>query len=222
MKKTLTTLLFVAVAAFGALNAQVSEGDKLMSQGNKNGLSLDLPRTTVKFAENLWEKYMKQFKGKTKKDKKAEEWFTDNALIAGLGGANTVDLYAKFVQTGDNVTLTLWTDLGGAYINSKDFPDKYAEAEKILLTYGISVARENTKELLETEQKNLKKLNNNLESLEKDNKGLHKDIDNWNAKIVKAKQEIETNLKNQEESKKKIEEQKRLLEEIQKKLDSLR
>jgi hypothetical protein len=216
MKKILTTLALVAFGIANFLQAQ------LMSQGNKNALSIDLPRTTVKNAEGLWKDYMKQFKGKTSKDKKSEEWFTDNALVAGLGGANTVDLYAKFIQTGENVTLSFWCDLGGAYINSKEFPDKYSEAEKMLLTYGISVARQATKDLLEAEQKNLKKMNKNLEGLESDNKGLHKDIENWNAKIVKAKQDIETNVKNQEDTKKKIDEQKKLLEEIQKKLDSLR
>jgi hypothetical protein len=199
----------------------VREGERTMSQGSKNALTLDLPKTTAKFAEKLWKDYAKQFKGDTKKDKKSDEWFTDNAMIAGVGGANTVDMYAKFTESGDITTMGLWIDLGGAYVGSKEFKDKYAEAEKILANFALTVQREQTKEQLNEQTDGLKKLEKQEKNLEKDKQGLLDDIENWKKKIAKAEADIITNGKNQEETKQKIESQKKLVEEIQKKLNSM-
>lgn len=209
-----------AVAAPAAVSL-VREGERTMSQGSKNALTLDLPKTTVKFAEKLWKDYAKQFKGDTKKDKKSEEWFTDNAMIAAIGGANTVDMYAKFSESGDVTTLGLWIDLGGAYVDSKEFQDKYAEAEKILANFALIVQREQTKEQLNEQTDGLKKLEKQEKNLEKDKQNLLDDIENWKKKIAKAEADIITNGKNQEDTKQKIESQKKLVEEIQKKLNSM-
>lgn len=209
-----------SVAAPAAVSL-VREGERAMSQGSKNALTLDLPKTSAKFAEKLWKDYAKQFKGDTKKDKKSDEWFTDNAMIAGVGGANTVDMYAKFSESGDVTTMGLWIDLGGAYVGSKEFKDKYAEAEKILANFALTVQREQTKEQLNEQTDGLKKLEKQEKNLEKDKQGLLDDIENWKKKIAKAEADIITNGKNQEETKQKIESQKKLVEEIQKKLNSM-
>jgi hypothetical protein len=200
----------------------VKESERSMSQGSKNGLSLDLPKTTAKFAEKLWKDYVKQYKGDTKKDKKTDEWFTDNALIAGIGGANTVDMYAKFAESGETTNVGLWIDLGGAYVGSKDFKDKYAETEKILTGFLAVVQKEQTKEMLNDQADALKKLEKQQTKLEKDKVGLLDDIENWKKKIAKAEEDIKTNLKNQDDSKKKIEDQKKLVDEIQKKLNNMK
>ena len=210
-----------AVAAPAAVSL-VREGERTMSQGSKNALTIDLPKTTAKFAEKLWKDYAKQFKGDTKKEKKTEEWITDNAMIAGIGGANTVDMYAKFTESNDVTTLGLWIDLGGAYVGSKEFKEKYAEAEKILAEFAALVQKEQTKVQLEDQTDALKKIEKQLTKLEKDNQGLHEDIENWKKKILKAEDDIKTNLKNQEDTKQKIENQKKLVEEIQKKLNTMK
>jgi hypothetical protein len=205
----------------GAAIASVREGERVMSQGSKNALTVDLPKTTLKEAEKLWKDYAKQFKGDTKKDKKTDEWFTDNALIAAIGGANTIDMYAKFSESGDITTLGLWIDLGGAYVDSKGFADKYAEGEKILQNFALSVAREQTKKQLGDQQDDLKKLEKQQKKLEDKNADLLKDIENWKKKIAQAEADIQTNLKQQEEQKAKVEAQKKLVEEIAKKLNTM-
>lgn len=214
------TEMTTSVAAPAAVSL-VREGDRAMSQGSKNSLTIDLPKTSAKFAEKLWKDYVKQFKGDTKKEKKTDEWFTDNAMIAGIGGANTVDMYAKFSESNDVTTLGLWIDLGGAYVGSKEFKDKYAETEKILTGFAGIVQREQTKMQLDEQTDALKKLEKQQRGLEKDNTGLHTDIENWKKKIQKAEEDIKLNVKTQEETKVKIESQKKLVEEVQKKLNSL-
>jgi hypothetical protein len=205
----------------GAALSSVREGERVMSQGSKNALTVDLPKTTLKEAEKLWKDYAKQFKGDTKKDKKTDEWFTDNAMIAAIGGANTIDMYTKFSESGDITTVGLWIDLGGAYVDSKAFADKYAEAEKILQNFALTVAREQTKKQLSDQQDDLKKMEKAEKKLEDKNADLLKDIENWKKKIAQAETDIQTNLKQQEEQKAKIEGQKKLVDEIGKKLNTM-
>ena len=209
------------VVAAPAAVSLVREGERPMSQGSKNSLTIDMPKTTTKFTEKLWKDYVKQYKGDTKKDRKTDEWFTDNATIGTIGGANTVDLYAKFTESNDATTLGIWIDLGGAYVGSKEYTDKYAAAEKILTDFALTVQREQTKEQLNDQSDVLKKLERDQRNLEKDNKNLHDDIENWKKKIAKAEADIETNLKNQVDAKAKIETQTKLVEEVQKKLNSM-
>ncbi len=209
-----------SVAAPAAVSL-IREGERPMSQGSKNALTIDIPKTSAKFAEKLWKDYVKQFKGETKKDRKTDEWFTDNAMIGNIGGANTVDLYAQFSESNDATTLGMWIDLGGAYVGSKEYADKYAAAEKIMTDFALTVQREQTKMHLDEQNDALKKLEKQQRNLEKDNQGLHDDIENWKKRITKAEADIETNLKNQEDAKLKIEAQKKLVEEVQKKLNSM-
>ncbi len=199
----------------------ISESERSMSQGNKNSLTVSLPKTNAKFAEKIWKDFAKQYKGDYKRDKKNDEYFLDNAMIAGIGGGNTVDMYMKFSESNDVTTATLWIDLGGAYVNSKDFADKYSEAEKLMFNYAITVTREQTKEQLDEQQKNLKKLESEQKSLEKKNTNLHSDIEDYKKRILKAEADIQTNLKQQDDNKAKIETQKKLVEEVQKKLSTL-
>ncbi len=217
-----SVVIALALTPSVAVLAQVTESEKLMSQGNHNALTLDLPKVTVKYAEGIWKDFMKPNKGKLARDKKTDEWLADNATIVSIGGANTVDVYAKFTQVGENTQMTAWFDLGGGYVSSKDYREKYVEAEKLLLTYALQVAKNQTNDQLEAEQKNAKRMEKDLKGLEKDNEGLHKDIENWKAKIAKAEQDIQTNLKAQEVAKLKIAEQRKLIDEISKKLETLK
>jgi hypothetical protein len=201
--------------------ASVKESERLMSQGNKNAMTVDLPKTTAKFAEKMWKDYTKQFKGDTKRDRKTDEIFTDNAQIPAVGGSNTVDMYVKFAESGDMTTMTTWIDLGGAYVNSKDHADKYKETEKILQNFALTVAREQTTIQLKEQQDEMKSLEKQQRRLEEKNTDLHKDIENYKKKIQQAETDIQTNLKAQEETKLKMEAQKKVVEEVQKKLNAL-
>ncbi len=214
--------MMVAKSAMNNNSASlVRESERSMSQGVKNSLTLDIMNVPMRTVEKYWKDYTKQFKGDTKKDRKTDEWFTDNALISSLGGANTVDMYTKFTDAGSNTNMTMWVDLGGAYINSKEFRDKYDAAQKIMLDFALSIQREQTKIMLNDQQEEQKKLERDQRSLEKKNTNLHSDIDDWNKKIAKAQGEIQVNLKAQEDQKMKIMNQQKLVEDIQKKLANM-
>lgn len=223
MKRVSMYMLTFLVAALPFVaSAQVKEGEKLMSLGNNNSLSIELPKVKADFAEKIWKNFVKQYKGKYTKDKKNKEFFLDNALIAGLNSGNTIDVHASFVEMGENTTFSVWFNLGGAYISSAQFKEQYTEAEKLVLKYAIETAAAQTKVQLEDQQDELKKQEKQLKKLEEKNADFKKDIENWKAKIKQAELDIEANVKAQGDQKIKIGEQRKMVDEIQKKLDSLK
>ena len=161
--------------------AEISEGDLAMSQGTNNGLSFSIPTSDEKIAKDVWEKYVKSIKGKTKYNRNTNEILTDDAKIKELS-ANTVDIYAKL--TGDK--MTVWVDLGGAYLNSEDHTDQYAVIEGMIDDYHDAIS-------LHLAEVNLKKQEDALKSLTGDLKRLENENGRYNKAIEKAQQEIAEN-----------------------------
>ncbi len=221
MKKQLLLLLFCISSM--ALSAQITESEKSMSQGVKNALTLEIPDVSEKFVEKVWKKYIKDFEGKnkTKRDKKADEWMTDDAEIVSIGAANTVDVFARISENGNDVYLTMWTDLGGAFVSSTTHPAQYTEAEKFLMRFALLVAKESTELELEAEEKRMKKMEAELKKLERDNDRYHREIETAKERIAKAEANIEENVKAQEDSRTQIELQTEKIKEVQKRLSEL-
>jgi hypothetical protein len=218
---TTPSLLNAQLVAKGADASMVSEAERSMSLGSKSSLSVNLPKVKSDVAEKVWKDFVKQYKGSYKRNKKTDEYFLDNATVGSIGGASTVDMYMKFAESGDVTSATLWIDLGGTYVNSKDFKDKYDEAEKLMMTYALSVTREQTKETLKVQEKEQKNVESDLQKLERKNKSLHEDIETWKKKIAQAEEDIKTNIKQQEETKVKVDAQKKVVDEVRKKLETL-
>ncbi|MEL6864969.1 MAG: hypothetical protein AAFP19_11140 [Bacteroidota bacterium] len=212
----LISLLLLLIAP--AASAQITEDDKSMSQGIKNAMILELPDMEEKFVEKLWKKYIKPYGGKTRRNKKADEWFTDDADIVDIGGSNTVDLYARAAELGDDVELILWVDMGGAFLSSAEHPDRYTEGEKLLMRFALFVAKEQTKMELEAEEKKLKKLKSSLKKLERDNDRYHRDIENAKERIRKAEENIVVNEQEQDGARKQIELQQETIEDVRQRL----
>ena len=128
MKKVL--FLVFGIAFTLSVSAQISfnEDTVKMSKGENNAFIMELPTDDSKMIKADWVKYMKGFKGKkTKLNKKTGEYFSDNANIKYLSD-NTIDVFAKVKGN----TLTVWYNLGGAYLNSEMHTDKINGVEKML------------------------------------------------------------------------------------------
>ena len=115
-----------------------------MSLGVRNALVLDIPDTEANFVEKLWKKYVKTYGGKTKKVRSSDEIFTDDADVVALGGANSVDLYALVEELGNGSSLSMWVDLGGAFLASDTHSDRYVEGEKYMIRLALFAAKDNT------------------------------------------------------------------------------
>lgn len=198
----------------------VKEGVMTMSEGAQSGFSVLLPNTNKKTVQKLWKELMKDYDSKPKKVKKTES-VAAGARIASISGAGEIDVYSQLDEQGDDVAMTVWFDMGdGKWLNSRDYPNSYEDAERLIEKFGIKVKKTGVEQELESEEKYLKKTENELEKLVKKKEKLEKDIENYKKKIEKAEEDIEKNISAQEETKAAIEEQKMKVGEVNKRLDS--
>ena len=218
MKKTILLFLLVALV-LGSSIAQINEEQRSMTQGMNNALIITIPNADDKKVESLWKKFMKSNDAKTKKIKKSEEWFSDNASISGIGGSRSTDVYATFEQTGGDVRMTAWFDMEGSYLSSTEHPERYAAGEDFLNSFEMEVYKNGVRAEVKKEENNMKKLEGELNKLKKKNERLHKDIEDAKKRIAKAEASIEENLQAQEETSTKIEAQKEVVDKTIKKLE---
>ena len=201
------------------MNAQISENDRMMSLGSRNAVILDLPDTDRKFVEKCWKEHMKGFDGKTRKNKKAKEWLSDNCKVVEIGGSQPVDIYAKVEEEGDDTELVMWVDYGDEFLSSTDHPGEYAETEKFLMRFALYVAKEKTQLELSSEEKKLKSIKQDLKKLKRDNDRYRRDIENAKERIRKAEANIEKNEVDQEKKGKEIDLQEEVIEEVKRRLN---
>lgn len=193
-----------------------------MSQGVQNALVLDIPDTDSKLVGKLWQNYMKDFyDSKSKYDRKAKEWFSDDVTIVAIGLGNTVDVHAQTEKAGNGATLTMWINLGGAFLSSSAHPDRYTEAEKMLMRFALEVARETTRMEMESEEKELKRLETDLKKLQAANDRYHKEIERAEEAIKRAKENIVQNVIDQESTVGKIDNQSKVVNTVRQRLNEL-
>ena len=126
------TFLIIALLFAGVTQAQVTEGTMSNSLGSGNALNVTIKSMKVGDVEDLWKDYMKQYDGKSKFNRKTDELFIDNASIRSINDNNTVDVTSKVTQQGDDASIAVWFDLGGAYLSSTAHADRYPAAQDIM------------------------------------------------------------------------------------------
>lgn len=219
MKKSILTT-FLSIVCFAISFGQIEEAQKAMSTGVETAFSIVIPDASEKSMEKIWKSYMKPYKGKTKKNRKTSEIFTDNATIPELS-SNSVDVYVKMNEVNGEVLLSVWFDLGGGFLSSETHPDKVNAAQIFVLQYALAVSKKATGDELKNEEKNLKKLEKDLARLEKENSTLHKNIEMYKKKIEEAEASIKNNETEQVDKKDEIENQKEKVGDVKKKLGQL-
>ncbi len=201
---------------------KIAQGVLNMSQGAHNGFTILLPDTNVKTVKNMWKDLMKNYSSKVKSVKKSDDDLAAAASIATISGTGTVDVYSQIEDSGDNVSMTVWFDMGeGTYLSSDEYPNSYDDAEQLLQSFGTSVRKEMTERELKQEEKNLKKVEGDLRDLAKKKESLLKDIEKFKKKIIEAEEDIARNEAAQEETKTRIEEQKETVSEVATKLQNI-
>ena len=228
MKKTLVlsllvlcnSILFAQTTTKKA--ASVKQETKTMSQGVKNALVIEIINAKPDLVEDKWKSLLDSYKSKPKWNRKEKEFFSDNAQMTDINGNNPVDVYAKIEESGTNNTLlTVWFDLGGAYLNSTDHSEKYALGEKMVTQFAKDVSLAATQKEIDEEEKKFKKQEGKLKSTVGDRDDLLKNIENYKAKIKKAEEEIIKNEQSQKEQQKGIDDQREIIKKVQKKLEEV-
>lgn len=196
MKKITVLLSAFAFVAFLSVNLsaqEVMEMKETMSEGTKNALVLEFPKTDAKTVEKAWTKYIKDFDGKTKKkNKKTGEIFTDNAMIATMS-KNTVDLYTKVQEKGEGSRLVVWVDLGGAYLAAATHPEQYSVAVEMLNTFSSQISIAKAEAALKIEEDLLNDEEDKLKKLDKESADMKSKIEDYKKKIKELEAEVVEN-----------------------------
>lgn len=207
--------LFVAGNSL-CINAQVRESKLSMSLGVQNGLSVSIPDAEEKLIDKVWKEYFKPY-GKVKKNKKAKEEFSMDAVVHTIFGSNKMDVY---IQTENN-SANVFFDLKTGFLSSEAYPREFDGAKVFVQEFAYEVEREKTRELLKEEEKKLDKLKDKMEDLVKDNAKYHKDIEEAKEKIKQREADIITNNRDQLSAKSDIENQTGKVQEVQNKLNNI-
>ncbi|MCB0667780.1 MAG: hypothetical protein KDC80_18255 [Saprospiraceae bacterium] len=217
MKFKLSLLLAMYLLShYPLLSQDIDEMMASMSLGDHNAVILHMPYE-AKFAEDIWKDYLKDFKGKTKKVKRSDELFTDDANVSYISN-NTVDIYSLIESKGDGSELKMWMDLGGGFVDSENFPDAFEGVRVFLQGFEKQLKIEDIKIELKNEENRMKDLERDLSKLERLNEKYHKEIEDWKAKIAENESLIDTNVKDQSDLKATIEEQKETIRQVEVKL----
>jgi len=202
---------------FSVAKAQdMEESLEQMSLGQQNAIIVSLDYD-VKLVEGVWKDYLRNFKGRSKKEKRSDITFTDDASIPYISD-NTVDIYSVVKKMGDGASLKIWMDLGGGFVDSRNFPDAYEGVKRFVQGLEKDLDIENVKIELKEEEKRLSDLTKSLSKLERLNEKYHKEIENWKEKILENEEEIEVNFSDQKEAQKAIDAQKEVVRLVEIKL----
>lgn len=212
MKQLTFLIIFSLTATFltaqikGYDSHQISEASKSMSLGTNSSFSIDLVGTTPKMAENEWKSFIKSYKGKTKKNRKAGEYVTDDANIDDISDL-PVDIYASFSNADTVTTGTFWFNLGDSFLSSDMHADRTPAVENLLKAYAFEVNKQMARDNVKAQEKYQRSLDKDLKNLVKDNASYHKEIEEAKKRIAVMEKNIEMNLKAQEDKKTEIEKQ---------------
>ncbi|MEZ5042375.1 MAG: hypothetical protein R2828_20920 [Saprospiraceae bacterium] len=221
--KLLLPVLAILIMPF-LVQAQIQEQARNMSFGSHNALILELPQNNSRLVEKVWEDYMKSFyDAKAKFNRKTNEWMAENADIIAIGKGDDINLFTIVEQRGNNVDLILWVQLveQDTYLSSDRYPDRMIEAEKLLMRFGLEVARESIKLELKEEEKRLDQMATDLKKLKNANDRYHKDIEKAQEAIRKAEEAITKNEGEQADMLKQMDVQREVIETVQKKIRGL-
>jgi len=210
-------LLFVFSLISFSMLAQVNEGARLLNGEEKNAFSITLPKTEKKEVEKAWAKFIKEYKGKTKLNKKTSVTFSDDAVVKGMSN-NTVDVSAQVMDNGEDTELIVWYNLGGAYLNSEMHSEGALVGKNLLTDFTLTISKAAIEELLAAEEESLKELTKEQEKLEKEKKDYEAEIKKYEEKIQEARNSILKNAQDQITQKEKVAQQQHVVNEVKEKL----
>ncbi len=201
--------------------SMVMERSEEMSLGKQTALVVQFGEIDAKIIGKQWEEYVKKYYGgKAEWQRKQKEWFTDDVNIPAIGGATPIDLHAR-VEGKKSQQFMLWVNMGTNFLNSRDYPEQYAEALRMLETFRTEVVREQTRVELSSQEQELKKLEKELEKLVSAHDRYNKEIEKAKEAIKKAEDNISQNERDQQETRKKIEAQQEAVKGVQRKLSQI-
>ena len=215
----LILFLFCSIDSMSqSIKVKESKSDFSVAQ-NVNALVVEIPYVSQDFVEG---KIKKLFKGLGKHKESKKEHIALMVELKDLGKIPFNAYAVSSLSSDDAVSVRFGFDLGGAYLNSKDHPEKYKVIEKIIEDFASKTVKSWVEDIVRDENKRLNSLEKEQKDLVKRKEHLEKEIKDFEKKIIDNKNSIKENLEDQSTKKNEIQTQKKQVELVEKQLKSLR
>ncbi len=223
----LSTLSLSAQDAVKDFNFNMSEETRQMSRATANAFVLTWPKADPDMVGKAWKKYARGLGGKLNYDRRANEYFVDNAEVKGL--ENAVDITTKTSKVGDGTEMTFWFNGGVTYIEANANPEAFVAAEKLMRDFDSYVYAEIMREQIKEEEKVLKKMERDMRKEkreinreERDIKKAERDIDKAQKEIDESQREIADTKASISEQEAKEAQQKKMIEMMRQRIKAVR
>ena len=213
--KTITSILLILFTNFFfAQSVSLKETTEDFSTGKQNAFKVNVPYCTADYIAKKLKGELKDWHGKYKESK--GEHTVKMGKLKDLGD-KPFDVYAKVIEKDDkDCYISLSIDLGGAYLNSKDHPEKYKVIKSEITKMAIKISKDQINKDISREKDALKDLEKQKKSLIKEEDKLSKQIKDYEKQIEQNKKRIEEikNLKQTKSSE--IKKQEEVLKSVEK------
>lgn len=210
------TLFMITVATVSAqTKVEVKEVVAPLSMGERTGYAVSLGDKSEKDVIKALKIWVNDIQKKVSIDETGKHEFKATNITAPTLSENPSNIYFLFTSEKDELIVTGFFEVNGAFVSSTTNPDKVKACETLMQKFAYRIEKIAIEEKVSAEQKILEQRNDEQTSLEKKNKQLNDQITEWEDSIKKAKTDLETNAKNQESKKAEIAAQQKKLDEIQ-------
>ena len=208
-------LLTTVSSVYAQKTVEVKEVVSALSMGERSGYSVSLGDRSEKDVVKALKIWINDIQKKVEVDETGKHEFKATNITAPTLSENPSNIYFLFTTEKDELIVTGFFEVNGAFVSSTTNPDKVKACETLMQKFVYRIEKIAIQETVTAEQKILEQRNDEQTSLEKKNKQLNDQITEWEESIKKAKSELETNAKNQEAKKEEIASQQKKLNEIQ-------
>jgi|GEM_PF-4677928 len=188
---------------------------RMTSFGPQPSVEIPLPRAPKALIVDVWKYYLRPY-GKVRYNKKAGEYYLEDAEIPPIYPNGKIDLY--FIAE-DSAAIAF------AYVD-KDFVDAQSpHAQRFvqfLRIFQREVERERLKRIIQEAEKELKSLQRKLRKLERRERKLRRTIQQAEQTLREAKEELPINNKHQRETLQAIRAQQQRIKILLQQLDSVK
>lgn len=166
-------LLLIALLLTLGLCAQegneISVAKRYMSKGTNNSYLIELTDVSRDEAVIEWEKFVKPYRGKTKYNRKSQEFVTTDATVPSMG---VTTLYAKIVEekTDPSVktTVILWFETPNGFAGELGETTLWERGLDVSQRYASITSKAHANNVLDFEQRHLADLEKELKNLRRD------------------------------------------------------
>ncbi len=203
MKTTILSALGLVICCMlQAQSDQVKYGTSMFDGGTRVSSSIEIENIDEDLVSKRWSSYLKNYDGKLKNHK--GEYFLDNAKVAAIS-PDTLDMYSRVDESGDNVIVTLTINRNGEFISNA--AGKEFGADDLLLRFKNQIKKEQAENEHAAAEKILKGMEKEMRELEDKNNKLSQEIKEMKSKIADNERSVSSNEKSIGEMNQKIREQ---------------